>query len=96
MNSTAPAAAVYVPPYLTVSPDDHRANLWVVTLLCLSLTNLALLARAMVKLRFDLRLAADDYSILASYVSFPPSKTPRHPKKAWFLSLAFHLTKLMK
>jgi len=56
-------------PHITLTPDNQAANLWVVTLLCLSLSTVALLARGIAKWRFRLPRTADDYVLGAGFVS---------------------------
>jgi hypothetical protein len=60
-----------VPPYLVVTDDVKGPNLWIVTLLSLSLSVAALLARAFAKHKFQLKPTPDDAALVVAIVRRP-------------------------
>lgn len=56
--------STYSPPLARLTPDDHRAPLWVATLICLVFTVLGVLTRLYVRFK---NLGVDDYIVLAAF-----------------------------
>lgn len=57
--------ATYSPPLARLTPDDHRAPLWVATLICLVFVVLGVLTRLYVRFK---SLGLDDYIIFAAFL----------------------------
>ena len=62
-NSTIPRG--YTPPLARWTPDDHRAPLWVATLICLVFVVLGVITRVYVRFK---SLGVDDYIIFGAFV----------------------------
>lgn len=57
--------STYSPPLARLTPDDHRAPLWVATLLCLVFVLLGVITRVYVRFK---SLGIDDYIIFGAFV----------------------------
>ena len=52
-------------PFASTTPDDHRAAVWVATLLCLSLVVLGVMTRVYVRFK---AFGVDDYVMLGAFI----------------------------
>lgn len=55
----------YSPPLARLTPDDHRAPLWVATLICLVFVVLGVITRVYVRFK---SLGMDDYIIFGAFI----------------------------
>lgn len=52
-----------------VTPEDHSADLWIVTMISVIVTTLAIIGRFGSKAFFHYKTSADDYVMVAAFVS---------------------------
>jgi hypothetical protein len=57
------------PPHLVITGDNHGPNLWITTLLGFAICVVALIARAVIKVRFELKKTYDDLILALGFVS---------------------------
>ena len=55
----------------TISSDDQGANLWIITLICLSFSIAVISARTLSKIKVGFKITADDFVIAGALVSIP-------------------------
>lgn len=52
-----------------ITPEDHGGDLWIVTMISVIITTLAIIGRFGSKVVFKYKTSADDYVMVAAFVS---------------------------